>query len=536
VPFPSPATDAAEEAVPAAFPRRRLFDGRGRRFFLASWVLLALLSTAWALATPLFASPDEPGQVVKAAAVARGQLTGDTIQLPPGQYLDIVTEVEGPAYYADAFGATACFIDDTREAADCAPEFRADDTSPAELTTWIGRYPPVYYFLAGLPSLVVDGEAAVLGMRVVSAVLCAGFFALGLTSLRSSSHPTALLAAGLLALTPTAAFYAGVVNSSGLEIAAGFATWALLLPVVLEPGAVRVAPRLLVGVGTAMVLLNTRPGSPLLAGLIAVCLGIAASRAFWREALAGRRWVAPVLIAAVGAIVAAAWLLLVQPTASLGGEADPALADPAAAVAGAWGLMPRYLREQLAVFGLLNLPAHPATLWLLGLTIGALVLAGLVMGRGRLRVSLAIVAVLVVALPVVAQIPTAADLGLIWQGRYGLPFTIGLPVLAMAAVVSRARGAVLARRAAPVLVAVAVLGHVASFVWALWRYAWGFGHSPLTDSLQWEPPLGVVPLAALAAVAVLALGGLVLSQDDGPVRRIIRRPFPFESEHRGSPA
>jgi hypothetical protein len=198
--------------------------------------------------------------------------------------------------------------------------------------------------------------------------------------------------------------------------------------------------------------------------------------------------------------------------------------------------MPRYLREQLAVFGLLNLPAHPATLWLLGLTIGALVLAGLVMGRGRLRVSLAIAAVLVVALPLVAQIPTAADLGLIWQGRYGLPFTIGLPLLAMAAVLSRERGAVLARRAAPVLVVVAVLGHVASFVWALWRYAWGFGHSPLTESLQWQPPLGVVPLAALVAVAVLVLGGLVLSQDDGPVRRIVRRPSPFESEHRGSPA
>jgi Predicted membrane protein (DUF2142) len=522
VPLRAPAADTAGEAYTGEQPRRPLFDRGGRRFFMTSWLLVSLLSAAWALATPLFASPDEPGQVVKAVAVARGQLTGETLEQPSGQYFRILTEVDAPAYYADAFDATACFIDDPGEAADCAQEFRADDTSSAELTTWIGRYPPVYYFVTGLPSLVVDGEAAVLAMRVVSAVLCSFFFALGLTSLRSTSRPTAFLGAGLLAVTPTALFYGGVVNSSGLEIAAGFATWAVLLPVVLEPTAVRSAPRLLLGAATAAVLLNTRPGSPLLAALIAACLAVAATRTFWREALGGRRWLAPVLVATVGALVAAAWLLAVEPTAGLGGEPDPALADPARVIAGAWDLTPRYLREQLAVFGLLNVPAHPAVLWLLGLTIGALVLAGVIVARGRLRASLVLTAVLVIVLPLVAQIPTAAELGLIWQGRYGLPFAIGLPVVAMAAVLSRDRSAAVAGRLVPVLVTVAALCHVGSFVWALWRYSWGFGHWPLADPLQWQPPLGVVPLVAVVAVAVLALGALVLSQEDSVVRRVIR--------------
>jgi hypothetical protein len=324
-------------------------------------------------------------------------------------------------------------------------------------------------------------------------------------------------------VTPTAVFFGGVVNSSGLEIAAGFATWALLLPVVLQPTAVRVAPRLLAGAATAAVLLNTRPGSPLLAGLIVVCLAVAASRAFWHEALGGRRWLAPVLVAAAGAVLAGLWLLVVKPTDSLGGEPDPALADPSRAVAGAWELTPRYLREQLAVFGVLNVPAHPAVLWLLGSTIVALVLAGLILARGRVRLSLLLAAVLVVVVPLVAQIPTAAALGLIWQGRYGLPFSIGLPVLAMAAVLSRDRWAAPATRTAPVIVAVAAVCQVGSFVWSLWRYSWGFGHWPLTEPLQWQPPLGVVPLLAVVVVAVVALCVLVLSQEDSAVRRMVLR-------------
>src|SRR3954466_15400895 len=295
---------------------------------MTSWLLVSLLSAAWALGTPLFASPDEPGQVVKAVAVARGQLTGETLEQPPGQYFRILTEVDVPAYYADAFDATACFIDDPGEAADCAQEFRADDTSSAELTTWIGREPPFYYCVAGLPSRVVDGEAAVLAMRVVSAVLCSFFFALGLTSLRSTSRPTAFLGAGLLAVTPTALFYGGVVNSSGLEIAAGFATWAVLLPVVLEPTAVRSAPRLLLGAVTAAVLVATVGALVAAAWLLAVEPALAATRTFWREALGGRRWLAPVLVATVGALVAAAWLLAVEPTARPRGEPGPAPPPP----------------------------------------------------------------------------------------------------------------------------------------------------------------------------------------------------------------
>ncbi|MFZ9380921.1 MAG: hypothetical protein ACO261_05530, partial [Ilumatobacteraceae bacterium] len=47
-----------------------------------TWVLAALLYLAlglWTLTVPLFASPDEPANFVKSAAIVRGDLVGDAV-------------------------------------------------------------------------------------------------------------------------------------------------------------------------------------------------------------------------------------------------------------------------------------------------------------------------------------------------------------------------------------------------------------------------------------------------------------------------
>ena len=53
-----------------------------------SWLVyaagLVVLSVLWAVASPLFSVPDEPAHYVKAAAVARGQLSGRTVQTDLG--------------------------------------------------------------------------------------------------------------------------------------------------------------------------------------------------------------------------------------------------------------------------------------------------------------------------------------------------------------------------------------------------------------------------------------------------------------------
>ena len=262
------------------------------RFFLLVWLLLATAATGWAVATPLFASPDEDAQVVKAVSVARGQLDGDT-RAQPGEYFPIMTTVEVPEYWSTARSTTDCFIWDTLPAAGCAPEFRAGDDAIAEVDTWFGRYPPLYYAVVGLPSRFLDGEAAVLAMRTAGAVLCAGFLALGFTALRSTRHPTALLGAGLLGVTPAVLFFTGMVNPTGLEIAAGFALWAVLLPLVLDPTAHRIGLRLALGAVVAAVLVNTRPGSALMAVLIGIPLVLVATGSFWRDVWRSGQWRLP---------------------------------------------------------------------------------------------------------------------------------------------------------------------------------------------------------------------------------------------------
>jgi hypothetical protein len=479
--------------------------GSGLRFFLLSWVFLAVAASAWSFTTPLFASPDEPAQVVKAAAVARGEWTGRTIE-QPGTYFEIITGVDVPAYYAESMDNTVCFLMDTSEAADCAPDFDAGNVQESEVQTWIGRYPPIYYAVVGLPSLVSDGEAAVLGMRVASAVLCSGFLALGLWALRASRCGRVMTAAGWLAVTPTALFFAGVVNSSGLEIAAGFATWCLLVPLVRDPSAHSVRGRLAAGMATAVVLLNTRPGSGLLALLIAVCLVAMSTREFWRAAFSHGRWVPSAVIAVVGAVSAGAWLLAVDPTASLGGIPDPNLADRSVALDAAIDLTGRYVKEQLAVFGALNVTLHVVFLVLLGVLIGLFVLAGLIRGRTGVRVALGLLLVFTFVVPIVSQLPTAADLGLIWQGRYGLPLSIGLPVVAMAALVSRRGEDPVTRWAALLVTPLVAVVHIVAFGWSLWRYGYGFGTPLFSAPLEWTPPGGwAFPIAFVVSILALML-------------------------------
>jgi hypothetical protein len=485
----------------------------GVRFFALTWLLLAVAMSGWSITTPLFASPDESAQVVKAAAVARGELTGRTIDTP-GAYFQLITGVDVPAYYADAMATPSCYIYDTNEPADCAPPFVADDEHDAEVQTWIGRYPPLYYGIVGLPSLVSDGQAAVLAMRVASSVLCAAFYALGLTALRASRHPAGMVAAGWLAITPTALFYGGMVNGTALEVAAGFATWCLLVPLVRDPSRYDVRRRLAAGTATAAVLLNTRPGSGLLVALIALCLVVLATRDFWRLALAERRWLPAAVIAVVGSVIAGAWLLVVDPTASLGGLPDPRLASPRLAIEGAIDLTGRYVREQLAVFGWLNVPLESLGMAALAGVVAVTVVAGLVLGRGALRWGLGLLLVLSFVVPILSQVPSAADLGLIWQGRYGLPMSIGLPILGMAAITSRPSGVRASRWAALFLGPFVAAVQIASLAWALWRYAYGLGRVPFRTPAEWAPP-GTWVAPVLFVAAVLGLGLMVLAQPDG---------------------
>ena len=78
------------------------------------------------------------------------------------------------------------------------------------------------------------------------------------------------------------------------------------------------------------------------------------------------------------------------------------------------------------------------------------------------------------AAPVVLQLPTNVDSGLIWQGRYALPVALGVPVLA--ALVLRVDGTESGeghRRTARATVPVLLVAQVGAFRWGAHRYAEG---------------------------------------------------------------
>lgn len=151
-----------------------------RRPARGPWLLAALLllvvTAAWSLATPLMGSPDEPSHVVKAAAVARGQWSGEVGAVPtdstrPGA----ATTVLVPDDYPAAILLPNCFAFQPDVPAACQQDIRAPSGALVPVETFAGQYPPLYYALVGWPSLLLGAEAATYAMRLVSAALTAGF-------------------------------------------------------------------------------------------------------------------------------------------------------------------------------------------------------------------------------------------------------------------------------------------------------------------------------------------------------------------------
>lgn len=510
---------------------------RGWRFFVIVWAAMTAASAGWALCTPLFTSPDESAHVVHAAAVVRGQLTGTTIERP-GEYYTSLTGVRLPGYYADGERTAECMGGRPGASAACSPGFADSPGAVTTVTTSVGRYPPLYYVLVGAPSLVLDGSAAVLGMRLASAVVGAAAIAGALTSLLSAfgrrGQAGPWLAGGLLAATPMTVFLVGTVNPSGFETALGLLVWAVLLPVALVPGKVDVRARFLGGVGAAAGLLMVRPSSPVLAALIALCLLVLSTRPARRrvvEALRGRGWLLPTAIAAAASAATLAWLVVVRPTDSLGGDPDPKLDSPARALAGAAAASGKYLQQQVGVFGWLDTPAPLATWLPWAASLAALVMTALALGRRRR--ALVVLAVLTLVVPAVTQVPTAADLGLIWQGRYLLPLSVGVPLLAVAALTSTRLGEHAARSLAPWVVGASALAQVSALAWVLWRYGWGLKQLPLLSPAGWTPVVGAFPALGIGVAGILTATAAVLLvpglRSGGPAparRRGARRPTP----------
>jgi len=465
---------------------------------LSGFVLLFAILAAWSLATPQFAAPDEPTHVVKAAAAVRGQLVGHPIPGLGKAY----TQVRIPATFGNAYVIPSCFAFYQAKPAGCGPVLHAVSGSVLS-RTYVGRYPPLYYLLVGLPSGLHGGGIDLYLMRLVSAALSAAFLLGAFISAARSRHRTLMVAGVALAATPSMLFLGAIVNPSGLEISAGACVWASSLVYFAEPDR-RGRWLLLRAAMAAAVLVQLRGLSPLLLAIIAVFVFAVAGWRRLRSALSRRE--VQIAFGVVGAcgIFAVAWIYGVDSLSLTKGvyQVSPSASE--------WWITRKAFHETFSEFSQMvglfgwndtRAPGFSNIVWLIGVL--ALLLAGLVQRRWRRALLLVALCAVVIVVPTVLAISQARSLGFVQQARYVLPLAVGIPILAGYLAPERTAAA---RWVNPLLLAGgAVLGiaHCAAFVQALHRYRTGLGTPLFTANAKWSPPIPTLLLLALFGVLMI---------------------------------
>lgn len=478
------------------------------RPFFRIFALLALLASLWSLATPLMAYPDEPSHTVKAAAVARGQFA-----VQEGQSFGHGVHVQVPSYIAN-LSAQTCTAFKRDVTAACAPAVPMDDNYLTIGVTSAGLYNPMYYWLVGLPSLVLTGAPAIIGMRIASALLCTAFLAAGLTALTKLRNPKWPVAAGAVAITPMVLFLSSGINPNSLEVAATMAAFCGLL-VCLESSArlSEVKPAIAtVGISVA-VLANTRNVSLvwlLVAFVVAVAFyGIGSLRRLFRN----RTVLITVGLMMVGVGLGLLWIVLMLFAPGSTAAAPEGITNLVAGVRPhqafltmmdrAFDFVPQYI----GIMGWLEVPAPQAVIqfWSMLLMLALLVPFTARPRRNAVGFWIAVVALAIV--PAVVQAGLIGSVGYIWQGRYNLPlFMIAMISAGMAVRFRRFGSAPSFRSVARVLVVFAAVAHIYTFVYILRRYVVGLKdsgnwHVMLTHP-DWQPAFGWILLTVVYAAVI----------------------------------
>jgi hypothetical protein len=489
------AVDATASIPPQPIPKKRAWSAPVVTFLLVFACLLC-----WSLAVPVFASPDENAHAVRSYSIVRGDAAGREDPVA-GTYLYEVPVVlrTNPA----------CFAFKSTQHAGCMVVEAGSET--AAVASSAHAYPPLYHVAVGLPTFLAGSDRPVIAMRVWQSAIVAALIALAVHSLRGVARRGAMPFVGVV-LTPMVFFLGATVNPSGVAAAAGLAAWAGLLALLLRPTNPTAASAA-AAFGPLCVLLLLRRDGVYWSALIAIVLLVLLQRENFLRLIRSR--------AVVGWSLVAGLCAALQYTVWAGpGSAE--FAD-GATTSGSWrsgfGAVFTYFWQQIGVLGWLDtwLPSVTYYLWFAAL--GTVLLAGLAFAPRRLAIALAVG----VALAVIAPTLIGSIRYPYFQGRYSLPFVIGLPLLAGVGILRAVGSSPVPWRPLVLVDAVIVVCSVAGFAQHLRRYVVGSSGpwSFLYDGGSWKPP--VPPLVLLCAwtiahVALLAwLASIDRKREQDPV-------------------
>jgi hypothetical protein len=489
--------------------------------FLAAFSAFFLVVAMWSLATPLMASPDEPVQVAKAAAVVRGQFIGQSI----GGASSPQSIVKIPATYANLGASFGCYQDEPAIPASCNSQPHTTSKKVIPDTIYNARYQPLYYALVGLPTLFMHSTAGgVYAMRLVSAAMSALFLALAVFAVLKWSNNSRFMLAGIfIASTPSVLFFGGVVNPAGFETSVAICLWTSLLLLAGVRRRSRHIPKGLIALSaiSAGIESMTRSLSPFWVVVTLLIVIIATNRSALTRLLHNTGIRVGAALASVGGVVGVAWILIFRAT--------NVVADgyPVAKTASNWTILlttaqrtTLYYKQIISYFGMLNVPSPHLVYVGWSLLLLVLCLLALYYGTWRQRFSLSALVLAVIAIPIVMAASQARRLGIVWQGSDSLPIFVGIPILATTILSSPTSSAKIWQRVS--LPAIALIGgglSIVAFFGELERYAIGTpGFSFSIIHSAWHPPLGIVGLCVAEVVTMAVITEVYIKLAKSPKR------------------
>ena len=390
-----------------------------RRFALLVFAMLTVAQGAWILALPAFRGADEFDHVYRAAGVASGQWRL-TDHAADGRGL----VVEVPGRLVTAASAQCESLRYTGPDNCTAIESRPDGR--VTIATAAGVYPPLYYALIGYPTEGFEGADRDYALRIVSALICGVGVAVAAWALVVARAGPWARFGFVASITPVLVYTTVLPAPNSFEIVAGLCVWTGLLAVSRRGagGSIGLALMSVVTLG-ACVLGGIRALGPVWLLLVIVAV---ASFCGWGNLFRAVRSRPAVAVAGAVAVASSTAGLLWWVTSA--GAIEPADAAVDQAGAAEWGgRVLAWTFQLVAAFPFRNQPA-PMGVYLLyfGVVIGLLT-AALRQARGRRRNVLLASAVTTLVLPVCITAVTIDSNGAIWQGRYFLPFVVGILIL-----------------------------------------------------------------------------------------------------------
>lgn len=391
------------------------------RRVLFLWGLgIAAMQLTWLLGVPPFAASDEFDHAYRAAGIADGQwllqeraVAGRGLEVRVSA--DLVDAAQAQCASLPYTGAANCGIGSGTGGAG----------GQVTVATAAGPYNPLYYTVVAVAYRMTDGATALLVARAISSAVCLAVILTGVATLRSVGGVWTT-ASGVIAMTPTLMFSISMLSPNGLEMAVGFLLWCLLLRLQRQHREMLPKRVLPLAAVAAVVLVNVRMLGPmwfvLIVATVAAFGGRTALRRVWAEHRAGLT--AAGAIVCIGVTISGVWIIAAGATAS---------SDAHAAPQDLW----RVMFKQWVVWVLQIIGAFPyrdslAPLWVypaVGILFVALLVIAVRRARNCQRLAISLAAATAVFLPFLLTLATAETQGVIWQGRYILPFVVGLPLM-----------------------------------------------------------------------------------------------------------